>query len=163
MISNYKKAYTVQKHDAKRRDIKFNLTFAEWMKIWTDSGHLSERGRRRGQYVMSRHGDTGPYSVDNVSIKKTEDNIKEFVVTDDMRNKMSQINTGAGNPMFGRSGKKHPLYGVTGKEAPRFGKSHSSTTKHKISESLKGEKHWRYGVRKWRIKPADEIFRIKII
>ncbi len=71
-------AYCMQKHDAKRRNIQFELSFDEWMKVWEDSGHLLERGRKRGQYVMARFGDSGPYAVWNVKIIKTEENLREW-------------------------------------------------------------------------------------
>jgi hypothetical protein len=42
--------------------------FASWLGIWVGSGHWFERGRHRGGYVMSRPGDRGPYSTENVEI-----------------------------------------------------------------------------------------------
>ena len=63
-----KEMYRLHKYNAKRRDIPFLFMFEEWLKIWTDSGHLHKRGPRRGQYVMARFGDKGPYSVGNVQI-----------------------------------------------------------------------------------------------
>jgi hypothetical protein len=53
------------------------LTFEEWHKIWMDSGHWHERGRRRGQYVMSRIADLGHYELGNVLIQTTEQNMAE--------------------------------------------------------------------------------------
>lgn len=41
----------------------FELTFEQWLSIWKKSGHLHERGRGRGKYVMARFGDRGPYAV----------------------------------------------------------------------------------------------------
>ena len=61
-------AYKQQRNAAKTRDIPFLLTFEQWLKIWTDSGHLHERGRLSHQYVMARKGDAGPYSMKNVYI-----------------------------------------------------------------------------------------------
>ncbi len=66
-----------QKQGAKRRGVEFFLTFDAWLKIWQDSGHLAHRGCRRGQYVMSRPKDKGPYQVGNVRIVKAEDNNRE--------------------------------------------------------------------------------------
>lgn len=57
--------YRNQKMDAESRGVPFLLTFEEWLKIWVDSGHLYERGCRRGQYVMARFGDEGPYTAGN--------------------------------------------------------------------------------------------------
>lgn len=66
--------YRTQKNNAKRRKIEFLLTFEEWSDIWLASGHLEEMGRRKGNYVMSRHNDVGTYSVGNVFIQLKQDN-----------------------------------------------------------------------------------------
>jgi hypothetical protein len=63
--------------NARARDIEFLLTYSEWLKIWQDSGHLSERGKKLGQYVMARFGDKGPYAVGNVRIIATTENLAE--------------------------------------------------------------------------------------
>lgn len=76
-LAALKSAYKVQKNGAKGREIEFLLTFEEWLKIWVDSGHLYERGRNRGQYVMLRSGDKGPYSVENVRIALNSENVFE--------------------------------------------------------------------------------------
>jgi hypothetical protein len=70
-------AFSKQKHQADRRGIAFTFSFEEWLRVWTESGHLQERGCRRGQYVMARIGDKGPYSFDNVKIIKSGDNNRE--------------------------------------------------------------------------------------
>lgn len=63
-----KQAFKSQITTSKKRNIAFLLTFDEWTKIWNDSGHWHERGRRLGEYHMARFGDKGPYAVGNVSI-----------------------------------------------------------------------------------------------
>lgn len=75
MIGNFKK-YRRQKYSAKYRGIPFELTFDEWMKIWTGSGHWHERGRGKG-YVMARFGDKGPYAIGNVKIITNAENRRE--------------------------------------------------------------------------------------
>ncbi len=80
--------YTHQKHEAIRRGIQFKLTFDEWLMIWTRSGHLEERGRKRGQFVMARKGDKGPYAVGNVKIITNGDNNREFPRNESYRSKM---------------------------------------------------------------------------
>lgn len=72
-----KTKYSAHRYDAERRGIEFLLTFEEWVKIWLDSGHFHERGTRKGQYVMARFGDAGPYSVGNVRITTVEENHSE--------------------------------------------------------------------------------------
>lgn len=54
--------------NAKGRSIPFLLTYKEWSTIWERSGHWHERGCYRGQYVMARYNDIGPYAVGNVEI-----------------------------------------------------------------------------------------------
>jgi hypothetical protein len=74
-VHKYYKAYRHCKYDAKNRGIDFLLTFEEWLAIWEDSGYLAERGCRRGQYVMARFGDEGPYIVGNVEIILATQNV----------------------------------------------------------------------------------------
>jgi len=51
--------------DALGNPIEFKLTYEEWLDIWASSGFAHLRGRKRGQYVMSRHNDIGNYEVGN--------------------------------------------------------------------------------------------------
>ena len=74
-----KHKYNVHKAQAKHRGIDFDLTFEEWLSIWTASGQLENRGKKVGQFVMSRKNDIGPYSVENVFIQQTSENIKDAV------------------------------------------------------------------------------------
>ena|SRR5215469_9931236 len=67
-----------QRLDAKRRNVPFLLTFGEWLKIWQDSGKWEHRGRRKGQYVMARFGDVGPYEIGNVRICTVSENQAEM-------------------------------------------------------------------------------------
>jgi len=76
-MKNYRKNYNDQKSNARIRGIEWNITFEEWMKVWESSGHLEERGKGLGKYVMSRIRDQGPYSVDNVFIQLWENNRAE--------------------------------------------------------------------------------------
>ena len=57
------------------RTVGFELTFEEWWDIWQKSGHWEERGKCKGQYVMSRVGDLGPYKVGNVFIQLASQNV----------------------------------------------------------------------------------------
>src|SRR6516162_1329529 len=70
-----RRAYFDQVRAARSRDILFLFSFDEWWSFWKKSGHWDKRGLKRGQYVMARFGDVGPYSADNVEIVKTEHNI----------------------------------------------------------------------------------------
>jgi len=67
--------YIAHRKNARIRGIGWNFTFDEWMQVWLDSGVFHLRGSKRGQYVMARIGDTGPYSKENVTICLTSENI----------------------------------------------------------------------------------------
>jgi hypothetical protein len=60
-------AYYNQLRNAQVRGIGWELNFPDWWRIWQESGKWHKRGRGKG-YCMARHGDSGPYSVDNVYI-----------------------------------------------------------------------------------------------
>lgn len=70
--------YNVHARKAKSRRIPFLLTIDEWWSIWEASGRWEQRGRKRGQYVMARPGDKGPYEIGNVVIIPQGDNHREF-------------------------------------------------------------------------------------
>jgi hypothetical protein len=84
--------YHWHKYSARNRNIPFLLTFDEWLKEWEDSGHLHERGCRKGQYCMARFGDQGPYAIGNVKIILHTQNIAERVITDAERERTRQRN-----------------------------------------------------------------------
>jgi hypothetical protein len=102
--------YQSHRSHAKARGISFNLTFEQWLKIWTDSGHLSERGNKAGQYVMARFQDRGAYAVGNVRIITVEENKAEHrmsiegrakisaAFTDERKKAQSERNTGSKHP-----------------------------------------------------------------
>jgi hypothetical protein len=60
--------YQMQKKAAKKRGIGWEITLAEWVALWNDSGKWALRGVRKGCYCMARNGDVGPYKVGNVAI-----------------------------------------------------------------------------------------------
>ena len=66
--------FHTQKYDARRRDIKFRLTFEQWLTVWKDSGKLVERGRKAHEYVMGRYSDVGAYEIGNVYICTAAEN-----------------------------------------------------------------------------------------
>ena len=89
-----REAYRMQRVNAARRGIAFELTFDEWLGVWQASGHLAERGgRKRGQYVMARPKDQGAYTLGNVQIVRMEDNRAEQTVpplSPESRSKLSR-------------------------------------------------------------------------
>lgn len=72
-----RKDFNSQRYAARRRGIAWELTFDDWLDVWINSGRLAEKGRRKGQYVMSRRGDAGPYAIGNVFIQLCEHNSQE--------------------------------------------------------------------------------------
>ena len=78
-ISPYRR-FSQQRNTAKRRGVAWELTFEEWTAIWDASGQYANRGRKVGQYVMARNGDTGPYAVGNVSICQTTKNLQDSYI-----------------------------------------------------------------------------------
>lgn len=66
--------FMTQRRNAVRRNINFNLSFDEWLSIWTKSGKLNLRGKGKGKYHMCRINDIGAYDVNNVYIDLAENN-----------------------------------------------------------------------------------------
>jgi hypothetical protein len=56
--------------------------------------------------------------------------------TKEKRMSYSQTYSGAGNPMYGRTGEAAPAYGRIGSLHPMFGKHHTAESKDKISAGL---------------------------
>ena len=76
----FNKKFCEHRSSARRRKIPFLFTKEQWISAWVKSGHWEERGL--GGYVMSRHNDIGPYSVENVTIKTQRENNREILCGD---------------------------------------------------------------------------------
>ena len=74
MMVEARRKFANQRFRAAKRGIDWHLTFEEWWEIWRKSGQWEKRGSKRGQYVMARHWDAGPYAVWNVDIQLCSDN-----------------------------------------------------------------------------------------
>ena len=72
-----RRRYSMQKSGARVRGIEFRLSYEQWLAIWTESGHLDERGRGPAKYCMARCGDRGAYEVGNVKIITLIENVAE--------------------------------------------------------------------------------------
>lgn len=70
--------YRFQRHNAQIRGVPWGLTFPQWMQIWTESGHLHERGRSRDAYCMARKHDKGGYVIGNVYITTLANNVSDY-------------------------------------------------------------------------------------
>lgn len=64
-----------QRASAKYRGVEFLMTFEEWRDWWLATGRIDERGKLRGQWVMGRTGDAGPYQLGNIECMRAEDNV----------------------------------------------------------------------------------------
>ena len=76
-MSIEKVRYRQQRQAAAKRNIEFNLSFEQWWDIWQQSGHWENRGRKIGQYCMSRYGDIGTYEISNVFIQQSRHNVSQ--------------------------------------------------------------------------------------
>lgn len=63
-----------QRTHARIRNIEWNLSFDEWYDWWQETKKYHLRGCQKGQYVMARYDDTGPYSLDNIFCCSVEQN-----------------------------------------------------------------------------------------
>src|SRR5258708_17288656 len=94
-----KKLFQAHKDSAKARKIPFIFTFDGWMKVWLDSGHFHQRGKRSHEYCMARHEDKGAYEVGNISIITNYENntakskcraVKEALNRQDIKHRVSE-------------------------------------------------------------------------
>jgi hypothetical protein len=73
----WQKWYSSTRKDKLGNPIGWELTFESWITVWIESGHYFERGNYKGQYVMARFNDIGPYSLDNIKIITADENKSE--------------------------------------------------------------------------------------
>lgn len=67
--------YHNARYCAKERGIEWLFTYDTWVEWWGDD--ITRRGPRRGQLVMARNGDLGPYHPDNVRKATSSENCSE--------------------------------------------------------------------------------------
>lgn len=78
-LSVAEKKYRSHKLGAGYRGISFQMTFEEWWNWWQVDGRWENRGNKKGQFVMARRGDQGPYRLDNVYCATTSQNTLEMI------------------------------------------------------------------------------------
>ena len=130
--------FNAQKAGAKRRAIPFLLTFEQWLEVWTQSGHWHERGRKRGQYVMARPGDQGPYELGNVEIVRSETNLRSKKLSAEARAKVSRANLGRPSPL---RGVKRLAETIAKMRAANLGKKASEAARAKMGLANLGRRH----------------------
>lgn len=64
MTTALKDKYRNAKRCAQERNIEWHFTYDTWIEWWGDD--IVNRGTKKGQLVMARYGDKGPYHPDNV-------------------------------------------------------------------------------------------------
>lgn len=74
-MTSLKQKFYTQRNGAKYRGIEWHFTFESWLEWWGDD--IVNRGPYKGQLVMARYGDTGPYHPDNVRKAFAEENCSE--------------------------------------------------------------------------------------
>ena len=143
--------FSEHKHAAKVRKIEFLLTFEEWLKIWIDSGYLHQRGCHKGEYVMARIADDGPYAVGNVEIITVEENLSRGnfgkEVSDETRRKIGITKIGNTNNTGRKLSKEQTeRIRIRMQANPPFkGKKHSDETLAIMREKASKRKKDEYG------------------
>lgn len=127
----FRKAYTQQKANAKRRGVLFLLTFEQWKNIWLASGKWEHRGRGANKYCMCRNNDIGAYEIGNVFVDLGKQN-----VSDGNKGKKNSAETKA-KKSSALKGMPHPW--SVGANNPM----HRLEVKAKISAALSGGNHYK--------------------
>lgn len=66
--------YAQHREHARQRGIEWRFTFESWWRKWQRSGKWEKRGNKKGEYIMARIADRGPYSDENTIIVRSETN-----------------------------------------------------------------------------------------
>jgi hypothetical protein len=75
MTTTLRHKYNVQRLTAIKRNIDWQFTYDSWIEWWGED--IVNRGKLKGQLVMARYNDVGPYHPDNVRKAPTGDNVRE--------------------------------------------------------------------------------------
>jgi hypothetical protein len=71
----YYRSFNDQRQNARKRNVEWQFEFDSWLEWWGED--ITNRGRKQGQLVMARNGDTGPYHPDNVRKALCSENVSE--------------------------------------------------------------------------------------
>lgn len=126
----YRKAYTQHKSNAKSRGVEFLFAFEQWRDWWIATGKWEQRGRGCGKYCMRRHGDVGPYSIDNVFCGLNEENVRDGNVgkVDSAETRQKKSEALSGKPKPWAAGANNVM--------------HRPEVKAKMSAAISGGKHY---------------------
>ena len=75
MRKPYNNKFLDHRLHAKKRGIEWQFTYEEWINWWGDD--IANRGPRKGQLVMARFNDSGPYHPNNVQKLTVEENVRD--------------------------------------------------------------------------------------
>lgn len=126
----FRKGFTAHKSNAKMRGVEFLFTFEQWRDWWIATGKWELRGRGYGKYCMRRHGDVGPYSIDNVFCGTNEENVRDGNLgkVDSQETKRKKSESMRGKPKPWALGEKNPM--------------HRPEVKAKMSAAISGGRHY---------------------
>lgn len=160
-MTKFKKKYCQHKRNAIKRNILWEITYIQWIKIWLESGKWSQRGCRKGQYCMARFNDEGPYAPDNVKIILHAENTQEAHTisqrmpgkkyflgkkhTDETKHKLSILNTGKKLSTETRAKMSNAQMG---NKNGFFGRTHTKEARAKISAACKRRVGMKYNTKK---------------
>lgn len=141
--------YCVHRQHAKGRGISWELSYIQWSLIWARSSKWKLRGKGRGEYVMARFGDKGPYAPWNVKIILSSENVSEGSLgkkhSTEARARMSVSKMGNTNML----GKKLSAETRAKMSTSHMGKKHSVETRTKMSISQMGNKNGKRNRSRW--------------
>ena len=75
-------AYTSLKNNAKRRDILFTITLAQFRKFCRKVKYIGFSGRSADSYTIDRIYNNLGYHIDNIKVMTKADNIKKYFTYD---------------------------------------------------------------------------------
>lgn len=70
------RVFIQQRNQAQWRSEGWTISFAEWKRMWAESGQWANRGREKGCYCMTRLDWSLPWTVDNTRIVTREEHAK---------------------------------------------------------------------------------------
>lgn len=79
-MATSRELYVTARNSAKARGIEFHFSFEEWIGWWEQQigpDWQTKRGCKKGQFVMARYKDKGPYVPWNVKCITTSANVSE--------------------------------------------------------------------------------------
>lgn len=70
------RAFCEQRNNSRALGVAWNLSFSTWWFLWNESGQWGMRARRFDGFVLTRDDLSGPYSIENVSIRSFSDHMR---------------------------------------------------------------------------------------